>query len=168
MYISSLWTKYQVLPFGSIFKWYIAVFRTQLFYSTILIPVSHIKQDNIYFYRISPLQPFSNARYHWYSFLLSLCKPCALSHLPFCLGDIPINQLIACACTQQGSWKFTKNFIMLHGSHWKKNQKPLAQEEILAMKSLKPNTDKIHGLSCCISQGSALFNLIFTEQEHTE
>lgn len=45
----------------------------------------------------------------------------------------------------------------------KPNQKPLAQEEILAMKNPKPNTDKIHGLSRCISQGSAPFNLVFTE-----
>ena len=36
------------------------------------------------------------------------------------------------------------------------------------MKNPKPNTDKIHVLSGCISQGSALFNSVFIKRQHTE
>lgn len=69
--------------------------------STIPFPPN---QERQYLFSRDFLLPFSNVCYHHHSFLLSLCNPCVQSHLPFCLGDIPINQMTVGVHTT-GAWK---------------------------------------------------------------
>lgn len=79
------------------------------------------------------------------------------------------HQSTDCLCVHTtGTTKIYQKFHYASLQSLEKKKKPLAWEEILAMRNPKPNTNKIHVLSGCISQGSALFNLLFIEWQHIE